>query len=269
MASDWHTSRGYDPLSRQFGRSYRSFFDDDDPLYGTSSKSRPRTRATTIRRVDHGPRLDKFERNAAYRTIEKAGLSLGDFKLRPRGRRHFTLTHAGGAEFKVEPVRLGLVLVEASWGEGHERERPSVSWRLSLWAWLRRVRREIETPDLWAEFKAEQELLDSSPADATDNTVFTHEEQAEIREQLERIRAHALSSGDFTDDELARLNAKLDKLVESSRRASRFDWHEQVVGALLGAIAGNLLPQVATLEVLQMTIRSVGHLFGQPGLLPP
>jgi hypothetical protein len=183
------------------------------------------------------------------------------------------LRHTDGAKFEVEPIveRLpsGLLAIVATGSEERRRIWISFVWKRSLTAWLRRVKREIETPDLWRQFKAPQKLLEASPTHASDNAVFTPEEQAEIREHLEEIRVHALNSGDFTDEELGRLNTKIDELIESSRRVLRFEWRDQVVGALLGAVAGNVLPQGATLEVLQMVIRSIGHLFGQPGLLHP
>jgi hypothetical protein len=191
-----------------------------------------------------------------------------DFELDPHRRRHFRLIHIGGAMFSTEPER-GLPWVEMKWGEGHRRGRFALSWKRPLAAWLKLVRREIETPDLWAEFKAEQELLEASPTRDSDNTVFTPEEQAEIREQLDTIGVYALNSGDFTDGEFARLKTKLDELVEASRYARRFEWRDQLVGALLGAVAGNVLPQGATVQVLQMAIRSIGHLLGQSGMLPP
>jgi hypothetical protein len=242
-----------DPLSEG-----GSFFEDDGPRL-VAVPINPRRR----------PRFDKFERNAVFGAIKKAGLDPGEFNLRAGGPREFTLTHASVAEFKVESLRLGIVRSSARWGEGHERERVSVSWKLGLSAWLRRVKRELETPDFWKLFETEQQLLDAPAVDASDNTPFTPDEQVEIREQLDEVRAYALNSGDFTDDELERLNSKLDVLVESARHSRRADWREQVLGALLAAVAGNALPPEATLHVLQMVVQGIGHLFGQPGLLPP
>lgn len=60
--------------------------------------------------------------------------------------------------------------------------------------------------------------------------------------QLEEVRIYAFNSGDFSEGELSRLNTKLDELIDSSRHARHFEWRDQMVGALLGAVAGNVLP---------------------------
>jgi hypothetical protein len=270
VTSDWHMPR-----------QNSSFFDDDDPSYGSDStyplkRSRTATSrrraTTTTRRRKEPPPFDKFERNAVFRAIKKARLDPSDFELHERHRRDFTLRHVGGREFTVGALDrpIPLVGIEMTVGEGRQRIRIGFGPKRALSVWLRRVRRDIETPDLWARFESDRELLDTTaPAHENDNTGFTTDEQIEIQEQLDAIRSYALTSGRFTDDELDLLNAKLDRLIESSRHSRRFDWRDQVWGALLGAIASNALPQEATLEVLRMVAGAVGHLFGQPGLLPP
>lgn len=219
------------------------------------------------------PAFDKFERNAVFRAIRTVDLDPDDFSLHAQARRTFRLSHIDGAYFEAIPIsksfRSGPLAIEASGSEKRAQHRISFSWKGALSAWLRKVKQEIETPDLWEQFRAQQKLFETIPTDADKNTVFTADEQIEIQTQLEKARIYAFNSCGFSEDELSRLNTKLDELIESSRHARRFEWRDQMIGALLGAVASNLLPQEATLDVLQTVIRSTSHLLGHPGLLTP
>lgn len=53
--------------------------------------------------------------------------------------------------------------------------------------WLEEVKRDLETPDLWAELKREAELLGAGSDEITKNAPFTPDEQKEIAGRLQEI----------------------------------------------------------------------------------
>ena len=57
----------------------------------------------------------------------------------------------------------------------HEYVWSNVEERVEHWA--AKLKRDLETPDLWAELQREREILSRTPDDA-ENTPFTPEEQA-------------------------------------------------------------------------------------------
>jgi len=54
--------------------------------------------------------------------------------------------------------------------------------------WVAAVKRDIDTPELWAELQRETELLGAVSDEAVENTPFTSAEQDEIAEQLRKLR---------------------------------------------------------------------------------
>lgn len=142
-------------------------------------------------------------------------------------------------------------------------------WPQALDQWLLDVRNDLETPDLWEELRRQEGLLEATPGPDDSDTPFTTEEQEEIERRLREIAVYASDSENFSEGELQLLNAKLDYLIASSKYSRRSDWKNQVAGALLGAVVGNALPSGATIDVLNMLLRSIGHLLGSHGLELP
>jgi hypothetical protein len=216
--------------------------------------------------------LSKYERNELFELIQQSELELADFDPPREDERGFTVIRnlsTGSSLAIAERDSLGVRRIAV---DGYE---PPISgtWQEVVQRWLNVVhvtREDIErdrnTPDLWAEFARERETLSGTTPAPEDNTPFTADEQAEIEWRLHEIAEYAIESGKFEDEELRTLSAKIDYLIESSKHSRRFDWREQVVGAFLSAVVGNLLPQGATMDVLNMVVGTVGHLMGHPVL---
>jgi hypothetical protein len=83
--------------------------------------------------------------------------------------------------------------------------------------------RVIHAPDLWASLPQENELLSIDPAEAV-NTPFTADEQVQIKKTIEEIRAYITSTYTISSEPLAKVNRKLDYLIDASRRVGRIDW---------------------------------------------
>lgn len=127
---------------------------------------------------------------------------------------------------------------------------------LSVKRWLSYLRRELETPDLWASVAQEAELLSLEPADAT-NSPFTDEEMAQIKRAIEEIRTYITSTHELSDEPLRRVNDKLDYLIDASTRLGRIDWKNLFVGALISLAIQQLTPSGPSLREL---FGAAGHL---------
>jgi hypothetical protein len=101
--------------------------------------------------------------------------------------------------------------------------------------------RVIHAPDLWASLPQENELLSIDPAEAV-NTPFTADEQVQIKKTIEEIRAYITSTYTISSEPLAKVNRKLDYLIDASRRVGRIDWKTIFVGALVGLVLERLIP---------------------------
>ena len=51
--------------------------------------------------------------------------------------------------------------------------------------WVQDVKRDLDTPDLWAELQRETKLLGAASNAITDNTLFTANEQKQITDDFE------------------------------------------------------------------------------------
>jgi len=91
--------------------------------------------------------------------------------------------------------------------------------------WAADVKRDADTPDLWAELLAAQgsNLTPSVPGRG-DNSPFTGPEQEQLRTAIEQIRAYGLAATELAEDHRSEVEAKLDYLIAASKRTGRIDW---------------------------------------------
>jgi hypothetical protein len=128
--------------------------------------------------------------------------------------------------------------------------------------WLKDVKRDLETPDLWAELGGERELL--APAAETDvqNTPFTSDEQAEIARQLRELKQYIQETYSLSEEETLALHARLDYLEEAAGRLGRIDWRNVVAGAMLTILVEAILPPDAVQGIFVVLLKTLAHFFG-------
>jgi hypothetical protein len=214
--------------------------------------------------------LQKSHRNRIFTAITAAGLDPQDFEL-----------------FDQAEVRIKRKLSESCFviggdashyvghyvvGDGPEWALDAYSWEAvirSLGIWLADVKRDLETPDLWAGLQQDAAvLLRAYSDDTTENTPFTVGEQNEIASRLRELAeyvklAHALSAAQRRD-----LDANVDFAIESLSRLGKIDWRNAFVGALVGYVfAAGLAPDSARAIFLHF-LRGIGH-FCFPELISP
>jgi len=123
-------------------------------------------------------------------------------------------------------------------------------------AWLKALKPEIEEPDLWDAVKKEKLLYQAATAGTTENRPFTISEQAFISEQLKSIQASIVTAHQLSEEQIARLEAGIKYLKESSERMGRKDWINVAIGTVVSVAVGAAFAPEAAGDLLQMVTSS-------------
>jgi hypothetical protein len=127
--------------------------------------------------------------------------------------------------------------------------------------WVQDVKRDLDTPDLWAELQRETKLLGAASNAVTDNTLFTAKEQKQITERLRELAEHVSHMHSFSGPQIEALNERLDYLVDASGRLGRKDWLNAFIGVALGYILVTALPPESARTIFQTFLRAIGILY--------
>jgi hypothetical protein len=213
--------------------------------------------------------LQKWQRNNLFEAIQAVGLDPRDFDLAD-----------SGTEVQIKHKRSESIFI-ISGGPGHYVGRYVVgdspdwpydaySWQASttrVSTWLQEVKRDFETPDLWAELRREVHLLGVGSNEVTENTLFTQDEQKQIAEQLRGLAKHVSDSSSLSEAQKQILNEKIDYLVEGSRRLGRKDWLNTFIGVTLGYLLSTALPPDVAHGIFSTCLRAIGLLYPELPLL--
>jgi hypothetical protein len=122
--------------------------------------------------------------------------------------------------------------------------------------WLGYLKREIHAPDLWSALAQEKELFSLEPAGEA-NAPFNADEQAQIKRAIDEISVYITTTYSLAGEPLAKVNRKLDYLIDASTRLGRIDWKNIFVGAIVGLVLEQLIPSGSGFQQL---IGIAGHL---------
>jgi hypothetical protein len=225
------------------------------------------SRAHHGQRYAAGVELEKWKRNAVYEAIQAAELDPRDFEWEGDVG-HITLTYVPTRAFFIFDGDPGHYFGRYEAGEGPPWPYEVYSWQSLIprvERWLGEVKRDLETPDLWAELQQERELLGGRLDDAVQNTPFTPEEQAQIAKQLRELKEHVKTTYSLSENELAALDSRLNYLEDAAGRLPRIDWRNLLVGTMLTLIVTALLPPEAVRAILLIALHGLDHLFGGGG----
>lgn len=147
---------------------------------------------------------------------------------------------------------------------------PSVDERVQRWA--RDVKRDVDTPDLWAEIRRGQGILNGAGYEEVENSPFSSDEQTEIVKQFREITDYVRKTYSPSAAQMLSIETKLDDIAAAARRAGRQDWRLMFGGVILGWVLSDFLPREVLWDILSMAFQGLGHLFGgsgRPLQLPP
>jgi hypothetical protein len=212
--------------------------------------------------------LLKWMKNDIFQAIQTVGLDPKEFDLEDDGD-EARIKHKWSASCFTVDRKAGNYAARYVVGDGPEWPTDASSWQASasrISTWLAEVKRDLETPDLWAELQREAKLLGANADDVAENTPFTPDEQKEIAVRLRALAEHARRTYSLSAAQMRALDAKLGYLVDAARRLGRKDWLNVCAGAILGYILTALLPPEAARDMFLGLLRAIGHLYGLPDL---
>jgi hypothetical protein len=213
-------------------------------------------------------RLQKWQKNRLFETVQAVGLDPKDFDLEDDGV-EVRIKHKWSESYFIIGGGTGTYGGRCLVADGQAWPFEAYTWptmisRMS--SWLDDVKRDIETPDLWAELRRGNELLGAISDDVTEDTPFTPDEQNEIARRLRELAGHATSTYSLSEEQMRVLSGKLDYLIKAAGRLGRKDWLAVFAGVILSFMLGTALPPEPTRDILLGLFRTIAHFYGLPEL---
>ena len=209
------------------------------------------------------PRLQKWHKNDIFEAIQAFGLHPRDFDLedsdavsRIKHKWSESCFNIGGG-----PGRYSVSYVV---GDGSAWSIDVYSWETLISrvsGWLKSVKHDLDTPDLWAELQREVDLLGAGSDEVTENTPFTPDEQKEIARRLRELAQYASNKYSLSGVQIQALDAKLDYLVKASGRVGRVDWRSIFIGTIFSFILSAALPSESAHDILLTLLRGIVSLY--------
>jgi hypothetical protein len=210
------------------------------------------------------PLLQKWHRNDIVEAIQAGGLDPRQFNLNDSGI-EARWKHKWSASCFIIGGGPGHYVGQRIVGDS------PVTWPYEVYSWqalmervstwVHDVKRDLDTPDLWAELQRETKLLGAGSNVVTENTVFTAEEQKQIAERLRELAKHVSQMHSLSKAQIDALEEKLDYLVDASGRLGRKDWLNAFIGATFGYVLAAALPPDSARIIFQTFLRAVGLLY--------
>jgi hypothetical protein len=217
--------------------------------------------------------LLETQRSALFERIEERGLQPADCTLTNVGSASVIDHLPTGSRFTINSDDGAIYYGTAKIGSYGPYPYGTMYWDdlLNVFAtWAHNVKIEAEAPDLWEELRKGTEFLSQSTVEDVTNSPFTPTELAQITEQIREIKDYLKESRDLSEEQYARIEARLDYAEEACQRLGKKDWIFLFLGTLFSVVGSALLPPDALQHVLSMAAQRIGHLFGggRPQLPP-
>jgi hypothetical protein len=221
-------------------------------------------------------RLEKFQRNGIFEALEAGGVNPHECDLSEDD---------SGARITHAPSRSYLTIGSSAppWAGSYVVGNSALVYPYEAFAWTgveehverwaEKVKRDVETPDRWAEIKREREMLTGARYEHVEDAPFTEDEQAELARLLGEILDYAEKNFALSEAQALALKAGFGEVSAASARSSRKHVRLVLLGVMLEVIAADLLPNGTVMNVLVTALHALDHLFGgggaPPQLLPP
>jgi hypothetical protein len=171
-------------------------------------------------------RFQKWQKNQIFEAIQTAGLNPKEFDLQDQDA-EVRIKHKWSASCFTIGGDAGHYVGHYVVGDAPDWPIADVySWQgliQRMSHWLNEVKRDLETPDSWAELELDAKLLGGNSDDITENMPFTLDEQREIAERLRELAEQTRRAYSLSEAQTRVLNAKLDYLVGAAGRLGRID----------------------------------------------
>ena len=153
---------------------------------------------------------------------------------------------------------------------GEERVEDVASWRTVMdhvCAWARRVKREVDAPDFWAEATKERQL--STATASARNSPFTPSERAVLLAKLDELETYVVDTHRLVGEDREYVRGQLEYLKGGIDRLGKKDWLSVFTGVLVGFILNRVVPPGRGVELLRFAWTLIQSVFGIPVELSP
>ncbi len=219
--------------------------------------------------------LTKPERNRIYRSITESDLDPGQCKLTVTDDRA-EIFHVSGSTFEISLMRKRRndprYEISAKVVDGRSRFYNVIGTFYyvlePLQDWTKEVKLVTESPDYWAEMSRSRELIADLEQGDTGNAPFTQNEQRQIAAHLQEVKKQVKEQLALSNEQMERIEERLDEAAEASKRMGRKDWLLLFSGTIFTVIVTDIVTPGVAEHIFTMVINSLGHLF-TGGSKPP
>jgi hypothetical protein len=217
--------------------------------------------------------LLKSQKSSLFDFVVKKGFSPAQFEIEPVTGAQSEFVEASSTEpytqvsFRGTPyyfrfeAPLGRPSVVFSPGEDtFSANIECDTWNTQLTyftIWLDLLRREISTPDKWADFLAASEKLSWEKTEEG-NTQFSYDEVQTIERAASTAKQQLRQLG-LVPEQLRIIESKLDYISDRAKSFGRIDWKNLFVGTLVSLVVQYSIP----LETAKLIWKTVGEAFKQ------
>ncbi|OEU49714.1 MAG: hypothetical protein BA861_11140 [Desulfobacterales bacterium S3730MH5] len=221
--------------------------------------------------------LLKTQKNELFRIIEEVGLDASNFdwieeRIEEPERDHVIskLAYRGSAYFYGFDVTFARYLCRKCPG----LQQPTGLAKFSGWSsvvanftqWAKRVKKEIDTPDLWAEAQKYQSIFSLPVQDQTDRIPFSHTESEQIASALEEVERRIIDEFAPRADKIQFIQSKRSYLDSRAKRGyPRVDWMNLLMATTISIAASLSLSREQAHQLLRFqkeALAPVIHVFG-------
>jgi hypothetical protein len=219
--------------------------------------------------------LTKTERNAVLQALSKYKFDLREFEWKDiqlnesdvyAGRAGFNSKEFTGSKLVHVPTEYyfavgGYSVISCPGPKGKvQQESHNGDTKVKdgyLETWIKRLRDEVDAPDLWERILKSKKLADLPVSPEVDNRPFSKKEQEYIAKHLQEIKRYMISTQDLNAEMQRAIESRIDYLIEASERMGRKDWHM----TLMGIVATLVIAAVVTPERAQELFRMIANAF--------
>lgn len=220
--------------------------------------------------------LLKTQKNEVLEVIEKFGLNPSEFEWREIEKDPVyyaadagiisALAHVS-TEYKFEfDMRGDTIWATFSPGEespiGNRECRNWAEMLILVIEWIRNLKREIESPDLWAMIGEETKIVEVAGAAKTDQS-FTPEQQQEIHRAMAQIKRFLVEDHQYQDEQMQFISERLEYLELAAKRMSVKDWLHTAIGVLFTIVIGLGLEPDRARELFSFAGNALSQLLGK------
>ena len=213
--------------------------------------------------------LQKVHGNDIFRAIQAVGLDPKEFDLEDFDDK-VRIKHKWSKSYFIVSRKSGYYVGESLVGDGIVWPTNPARWQSLMphvSTWLEDVKRDINTPDLWAELQRERELLGAGFNEVTDNILFTADEQKQIAVRLQELAKSARDTYSLSQEQMRAIDAKIDYLVKASHRLGRKDWLAIFIATVVNYILTAALPPESVHGLFLTSLRAIGLLYPELPIL--